>query len=58
MHFHDTYASLTITIVEDHKRARINVEYGVQLSLEAIRIAEEEEEHTHLEAEEEAWIVE
>ena len=54
MHFHDTYASLTITIVEDHKRARINVEYGVQLSLEAIRIAEEEEEHTHLEAEEEA----
>ena len=41
---------------EEHKRAWLNVEEGLRLSLEARRI--EEEEHTQIEAEEEACIVE
>ena len=41
---------------EEHKRARLNVEVGVCQALEARKRAEEE--HTWLEAEEEARLVE
>ena len=57
MYFHDTLASLTMTRAEEHKRARLKVEEGLRLALEARRI-EEEEEHTRIEAEEEAHLVE
>ena len=56
MHFHDTYASLPMTRAEEHKRARLQVEVGVRLALEARQRAEEE--HTWLEAEDETCIVE
>ena len=56
MHFHDTHASLPITRVEEHKRARLKVEVGVRLALEEIQIAEED--HAWLEAEEEARLIE
>ena len=56
MRFHDTYTSLSITRAEEHKRACLKVEYGVRLSLEAKQRAEEE--HTRLEAEEEACLIE
>ena len=56
MHFHDTLASLNMTRAEEHKRARLKVEVGVHLSLEAIQRVEEE--HAWLEAEEEARLVE
>ena len=56
MHFNDTHASLPITRAEEHKRARLKVEVGVRLALEARQRAEEE--HTWLEAEEEARLVE
>ena len=56
MHFHDTLASLTMTRAEEHKHARLKVEVGVRLALEAIYRAEEE--HTWLEAEEETRLVE
>ena len=56
MHFHDTLASLTMTRAEEHKRARLKVEVGVRLALEARQRVEEE--HTWLEAEEEARLVE
>ena len=56
MHFHDTLASLTMTRAEEHKRARLKVEVGVHLALEERQIVEEE--HTWLEAEEEARLVE
>ena len=52
MHFYDTHTSLPITRAEEHKLARLKVEVGVCLSLEAIKRAEEEEEHTWLESEE------
>ena len=42
---------------EEHKRAGLKVEEGICLSLEA-RWIEEEEEHTRIEAEEEARLVE
>ena len=58
MHFHNTHASLPITRAEEHKRARLNVEEGIRLSLEAIRKAEEVEDHARLETEEEARLVE
>ena len=45
--------------VEEHKCARLNVDEGVRLALELIRIAEGgEEHHTRLKAEEEARLVE
>ena len=56
--FHDTHNSLPITRAEEHKRARLKVEVGVRQSLEARRRVEEEEEHTWIEAEEEARLVE
>ena len=49
MHFHDTHTSLTITRSEEHKRARLKVEEGVCVALEARQRAEEEEEHARLE---------
>ena len=58
MHFHDTHASLPITRAEEHKCERLKVEEGVHLALEARRRADEEEDHTQLEAEEEAYLVE
>ena len=48
MHFLDTHASLPMTRAEEHKRARLKVDVGVRLALEARRI-EEEEEHTRIE---------
>ena len=45
-----------MTRAEEHKRARLNVEVGVRPALEARQIVEEE--HTWLEAEEEARLVE
>ena len=45
-----------MTRVEEHKRARLKVEVGVRLALEARQIVEEE--HAWLEAEEEARLVE
>ena len=56
MHFLDTHASLTMTRAEEHKRARLNVDVGVRLALEARQRVEEE--HAWLEAEEEARLVE
>ena len=56
MHFHDTLASLTMIRAEEHKRARLNVEVGVRLALEARQRVEEE--HARLESEEEARLVE
>ena len=56
MHFHDKLASLTMTRAEDHKRARLKVDVGVRLALEARQRVEEE--HTWLKAEEEAHLVE
>ena len=56
MHFHDTHTSLPITRAEEHKRARLKVEVGVPLALEARQRVEEE--HAWLEAEEEARLVE
>ena len=57
MHLHDTHTSLPINRAEEHKRARLKVEEGVRLALEARQRAEEEEEHAWLEAEEEARLV-
>ena len=56
LHFQNTQTSLTLTRAEEHKRARMKVEEGVRLSLEAKRRAEEE--HTRIEDEEEACLVE
>ena len=56
MHFHDTHASLPITGAEENKRARLKLEVGVRLALEARQ--REEEEHEWLEAEEGARLVE
>ena len=56
MHFHDTLASLTMSRAEEHKRARLKVEVGVSLALEARQRVEEK--HAWLEAEEEARLVE
>ena len=56
MHFHNTHASFPMTRAEEHKRARLNVEVGVRLSLEARHTAEEE--HAWLADEEEARLVE
>ena len=58
MHFHDTYTSLPINRAEYHKRVRMKLEEGVHLSLESIRIVEDEEEHARLEYEEEARLIE
>ena len=55
MHFHDMLASLRMTRAEEHKRARLKVEVGVRLALEARQRVEEE--HAWLEAEEEARLV-
>ena len=56
MHFHDTLTSLPMTRAEEHKRARLKVEVGVRLALEARQRVEEE--HAWLEAEEQARLVE
>ena len=56
MHFLDTHASLPMTIAEEHKHARLKVEVGVRLALEARQRVEEE--HAWLEAEEEERLVE
>ena len=56
MHFHDTHASLPINRADEHKRARMKIEVGVRLALEAIQRAEEE--HAWLEVEEEAHLIE
>ena len=56
MHFLDTHASLPMTRAEEHKRARLKIEVGVRLSLEARQRVEGE--HAWLEAEEEAHLVE
>ena len=56
MHFHNILASLTMTRAEEHKRARLKVEVGLRLALEARQRVEEE--HTWLEAEEEARLFE
>ena len=56
MHFHNTLASLTIDGAEDHKRARLKVDMGVRLALEAIQRGEEK--HAWLETEVEARLVE
>ena len=53
-----TMSALPITRAEYHKRAQLKVEEGVRLSLEARRRAEEEEDHTRIESEEEARLVE
>ena len=58
MNFYDMLISLPITRAEEHKRERLNVEEGVRLALEARQRAEEDEEHTWLEAEEEARLIE
>ena len=50
MHFHNTHASLPITKLDEHNRARTKVEEGICLSLEAIQRAEEEEDYVYLEA--------
>ena len=56
MHFLDTHASLPMTRVEKHKRARMKVKVGVRLDLEArYRV---EEEHAWIEAEQAARLVE
>ena len=56
MHFRDTHESLPMTRAEENKRARLKVEVGVRISLEARHRAEEE--HAWIEAEEEARLVE
>ena len=56
MPFQNTHASLPITRAEEHKHARLKLELGVRLALEARQRAEEE--HAWLEAEEEARLVE
>ena len=56
MHFHDTLASLPIAGAEDHKRARLKVDVGVRLALEARQRLEED--HAWIEAEVEARLVE
>ena len=56
MHFHDPHTSLPITRAEEHKLARLKVEVGVRLALEARQRAEED--HKWLEAEEEACLIE
>ena len=56
MHFLDMHASLPMTRAEEHKRARLKVEVGVRLSLEVRQRVEEE--HTWIETEEEACLVE
>ena len=56
MHFQDTHESLPMTRAEDHICARLKVEVGVRLALEARQRAEEE--HAWLEAEEEALLIE
>ena len=56
MHFHNTHTSLPITRADEHKRARLNVGERERLYLEARQRAEEE--HTWIEAEEEARLVE
>ena len=50
------HASLRITRAEEHMSARLKVEVGLRLALEARQIVEEE--HTWLEAEEETCIIE
>ena len=55
--FHNTHTSIPITRSEEHNCAQPKIEEGVCLSLEAIRIAEEEEE-VWLEAEEESRLIE
>ena len=50
------HASLCNTRAEEHKRARLKVEVGLRLALEARQRAEEE--HAWLEAEEEARLFE
>ena len=50
------HASLCNTRAEEHKRAQLNVEVGVRLSLESRHRAEEE--HAWLEDEEEARLIE
>ena len=56
MNFHGTHASLCITRAEDHKRARLKLEVGVHLALEARQRVEEE--NAWLEAEEESRLIE
>ena len=56
MHFHDTLASLPIAGAEDHNHARLKVDVGVRLALEARQRVEEE--HAWLEAKEGARLVE
>ena len=56
MHFHDTHTSIPINRAEEHNHAQTKVEEGLRLALEVIRRAEEE--HTHLEYEEEERLVE
>ena len=56
MHFLDTLASLPMTRAEEHNRARLKVEVGVRLALEARQRVEEK--HAWLEAEEEERLVE
>ena len=58
MHFHDTHTSLPITKAKEHKVARLKVEIGVRLSLKARQRVELEEEHSWIEAEEEARLFE
>ena len=56
MNFHGTHTSLPITRAEEHKRSRLKVVEGVHLYLEARQRSEED--HTWLETEEEARLVE
>ena len=56
MHFHDTLTSLPICGAEDHNRARLKVDVGVRLDLEARQRVEEE--HAWIEAEVEARLIE
>ena len=56
MHFHDTHASLPISGAEDHKRARPKLYVGARRALESRQRAEEQ--HTRLEAEVEARLIE
>ena len=56
MHFHNTHASLPINGAEEHKRARLKVEVGVRLALEARQRTEEE--HALVEAEDGARLIE
>ena len=55
---HDTHTSLPITRVEEHKRARLKLEVGVRLALEARQRAEEEEYHAWLKAKYDSRLVE